>query len=80
MHDNNCRSSIACTHCDTVTSLCVLCKLSHAYFLLQVYQDNVYTSDLKFHSFKKLVKTMNLMDSGFRLASFHSASKGLAGE
>jgi alanine transaminase len=46
----------------------------------EVYQENVYSSDLQFHSFKKKLRTMNLLDSGFRLASFHSASKGLAGE
>ncbi|XP_062501418.1 alanine aminotransferase 2-like [Corticium candelabrum] len=46
----------------------------------EVYQDNVYSSDLMFHSFKKTARNMGLTDKDLRLVSFHSASKGFAGE
>nr|XP_014333591.1 PREDICTED: alanine aminotransferase 2 [Bos mutus] len=52
-------------------------------FLLadEVYQDNVYSSDCKFHSFKKVLYEMGPeYSSNVELASFHSTSKGYMGE
>lgn len=50
------------------------------YCVVQVYQDNVYAPELKFHSFKKVLRDMGLTQKDFHLVSFHSASKGFAGE
>ncbi|KAG9474850.1 hypothetical protein GDO78_003361 [Eleutherodactylus coqui] len=52
-------------------------------FLLadEVYQDNVYSEDCQFHSFKKVLHEMGPEYSGtVELASFHSTSKGYMGE
>ncbi|GAB1293430.1 Alanine aminotransferase 2 [Apodemus speciosus] len=52
-------------------------------FLLadEVYQDNVYSPDCRFHSFKKVLYQMGQEYSGnVELASFHSTSKGYMGE
>ncbi|KAM4017760.1 alanine aminotransferase 2 [Anomaloglossus baeobatrachus] len=52
-------------------------------FLLadEVYQDNVYSEDCDFHSFKKVLFEMGPEYSGHvELASFHSTSKGYTGE
>lgn len=47
----------------------------------QVYQDNVYSPDCKFHSFKKVLYEMGPeYSSNVELASFHSTSKGYMGE
>jgi hypothetical protein len=48
---------------------------------LQVYQDNVYAEDSRFHSFKKVLMEMGPPYAAQQeLASFHSASKGYMGE
>lgn len=48
---------------------------------LQVYQDNVYSPDCRFHSFKKVLYQMgHEYSSNVELASFHSTSKGYMGE
>ncbi|VDM92477.1 unnamed protein product [Litomosoides sigmodontis] len=51
-------------------------------FLLadEVYQDNIYGKDLKFHSFKSVMKSMGDPYSEMELCSFHSCSKGYMGE
>ncbi|XP_073416921.1 alanine aminotransferase 2 [Dendrobates tinctorius] len=52
-------------------------------FLLadEVYQDNVYSEDCQFHSFKKVLYEMGPeYSSQVELASFHSTSKGYMGE
>lgn len=47
----------------------------------QVYQDNVYSPDCRFHSFKKVLSEMGPeYSSNVELASFHSTSKGYMGE
>ena len=46
-----------------------------------MYQDNVYSPDCKFHSFKKVLYEMGPeYSSNVELASFHSTSKGYMGE
>lgn len=51
-------------------------------FLLadEVYQDNVYASGSKFHSFKKVMMEMGAPYSSMELASYFSTSKGYMGE
>ncbi|XP_057609664.1 alanine aminotransferase 2 isoform X1 [Chionomys nivalis] len=52
-------------------------------FLLadEVYQDNVYSPDCRFHSFKKVLYQMgHEYSSNVELASFYSTSKGYMGE
>ncbi|KAF2882326.1 hypothetical protein ILUMI_23850 [Ignelater luminosus] len=51
-------------------------------FLLadEVYQDNVYAPDSKFHSFKKVLTEMGEPYNKMELASFMSCSKGYMGE
>ncbi|CAK6436562.1 unnamed protein product [Pipistrellus nathusii] len=52
-------------------------------FLLadEVYQDNVYSADCTFHSFKKVLWELGPeYSSNVELASFHSTSKGYMGE
>ncbi|NLO91432.1 MAG: aminotransferase class I/II-fold pyridoxal phosphate-dependent enzyme [Elusimicrobia bacterium] len=44
----------------------------------EVYQENVYGKDLKFHSFAKVMHEMN--ENDVTLFSFHSVSKGFLGE
>ncbi|KAL3998871.1 Alanine aminotransferase 2 [Acanthocheilonema viteae] len=46
----------------------------------EVYQDNIYENDLKFHSFKSVMKSMGEPYSRMELCSFHSCSKGYMGE
>uniref|UniRef100_A0A8C7UZW2 alanine transaminase n=1 Tax=Oncorhynchus mykiss TaxID=8022 RepID=A0A8C7UZW2_ONCMY len=47
----------------------------------EVYQDNVYSPDLQFHSFKKVLYEMGPeYFNTVELASFHSTSKGYSGE
>ncbi|XP_046897641.1 alanine aminotransferase 2 isoform X4 [Hypomesus transpacificus] len=47
----------------------------------EVYQDNVYSPDHKFHSFKKVLYEMGPeYYNSVELASFHSTSKGYTGE
>ncbi|XP_022919921.1 alanine aminotransferase 1 [Onthophagus taurus] len=54
----------------------------HNLFLLadEVYQDNVYDPNSKFHSFKKVLIEMGEPYSKMELASFMSVSKGYMGE
>jgi hypothetical protein len=44
--------------------------------LLQVYQENVYEEGKKFHSFKKVARSMGYGDKDISLISFQSVSKG----
>lgn len=46
----------------------------------EVYQENVYGENCKFHSFKKVLMEMGKSAEGFQMASFHSCSKGVMGE
>ncbi|XP_023672354.1 alanine aminotransferase 2 isoform X2 [Paramormyrops kingsleyae] len=47
----------------------------------EVYQDNIYSSDCQFHSFKKVLYEMGPeYFKNVELASFHSTSKGYTGE
>ncbi|XAR49830.1 Alanine transaminase [Bertholletia excelsa] len=46
----------------------------------EVYQENVYVPDKKFHSFKKISRTMGYGEKDFALVSFQSVSKGYYGE
>jgi len=47
----------------------------------EVYQDNVYDADCKFHSFKKVISELGEpYKSNLMYASFHSTSKGYMGE
>jgi alanine transaminase len=48
--------------------------------LLQVYQENVYEEGKKFHSFKKVARSMGYGDKDISLISFQSVSKGYYGE
>lgn len=49
----------------------------------EVYQENIYAEGKKFHSFKKVLRSMQKKDEKYKtiqLLSFHSTSKGLIGE
>ena len=46
----------------------------------EVYQDNVYSDGMKFHSFKKVAYELGAPYSGMEIASFYSTSKGWMGE
>ena len=46
----------------------------------EVYQTNVYSDKLPFHSFKKVLKSMGSKYEDVELISFHSVSKGMVGE
>lgn len=46
----------------------------------EVYQENIYTAELPFHSFKKVLCSMGAQYDTVELISFHSISKGLIGE
>ena len=43
---------------------------------LQVYQDNVYVENKKFHSFKKVARSLGYDEMDLSLVSFHSVSMG----
>ena len=43
----------------------------------EVYQENVYVPDKKFHSFKKVARSMGYGEKDVCLVSFQSISKGL---
>lgn len=43
---------------------------------VQVYQENVYAEGKKFHSFKKVARSMGVQDNELILISFQSVSKG----
>ncbi|CAI0473088.1 unnamed protein product [Linum tenue] len=46
----------------------------------EVYQENVYVPEKKFHSFKKVARSMGYGDNDLCLVSFQSVSKGYHGE
>ncbi|KAL1219851.1 Alanine aminotransferase 2 [Cardamine amara subsp. amara] len=46
----------------------------------EVYQENVYVSDKKFHSFKKVARSLGYGEKDISLVSFQSISKGYYGE
>ncbi|PON78281.1 Glycine dehydrogenase (decarboxylating) [Trema orientale] len=46
----------------------------------EVYQENVYVPDKKFHSFKKISRSMGYGEEDIALVSFQSVSKGYYGE
>merc|ERR1719181_2631979 len=46
----------------------------------EVYQSNVYDPTMKFHSFKKVLRSMPEYADKVELVSFHSTSKGVIGE
>ncbi|XP_062087948.1 alanine aminotransferase 2 [Humulus lupulus] len=46
----------------------------------EVYQENVYVPDKKFHSFKKVSRSMGYGEADISLVSFQSVSKGYYGE
>merc|ERR1719428_1728722 len=46
----------------------------------EVYQTNVYDPGMKFHSFKKVLRSMPEYADKVELVSFHSTSKGIIGE
>ncbi|KAK1678833.1 hypothetical protein QYE76_039681 [Lolium multiflorum] len=46
----------------------------------EVYQENIYVEDKKFHSFKKIARSMGYTDDDLPLVSFQSVSKGYHGE
>lgn len=46
----------------------------------EVYQENVYVPDKKFHSFKKIARSMGYQEEDISLVSFQSVSKGYYGE
>lgn len=43
---------------------------------IQVYQENVYVPEKKFHSFKKISRSMGYGEKDITLVSFQSVSKG----
>lgn len=45
-------------------------------FILKVYQENVYVPEKKFHSFKKVSRSMGYGENDITLVSFQSVSKG----
>jgi len=45
-------------------------------FILKVYQENVYVPEKKFHSFKKVARSMGYGEKDITLVSFQSVSKG----
>uniref|UniRef100_A0ACD5XLL3 Uncharacterized protein n=1 Tax=Avena sativa TaxID=4498 RepID=A0ACD5XLL3_AVESA len=46
----------------------------------EVYQDNVYVKDKKFHSFKKVARSLGYNENDISIVSFHSVSMGYYGE
>ncbi|KAK9756060.1 hypothetical protein RND81_01G070600 [Saponaria officinalis] len=46
----------------------------------EVYQENVYAPDKKFHSFKKIARSCGYGENDIALVSIHSVSKGYYGE
>ncbi|KAL1367204.1 hypothetical protein HN51_021249 [Arachis hypogaea] len=46
----------------------------------EVYQENVYVPEKKFHSFKKVARSLGYGDNDITLVSFQSVSKGYYGE
>ncbi|KAK1314940.1 hypothetical protein QJS10_CPA06g02565 [Acorus calamus] len=46
----------------------------------EVYQENIYVEDKRFHSFKKIARSMGYGEDDISLVSFQSVSKGYHGE
>ncbi|XP_028073387.1 alanine aminotransferase 1, mitochondrial-like, partial [Camellia sinensis] len=46
----------------------------------EVYQENIYVPDKKFHSFKKISRSMGYGEKDISLVSFQSVSKGYCGK
>ncbi|KAL6846187.1 hypothetical protein ACP4OV_023635 [Aristida adscensionis] len=46
----------------------------------EVYQDNVYVENKKFHSFKKVARSLGYDETDISIVSFHSVSMGFYGE
>lgn len=46
----------------------------------EVYQDNVYVENKKFHSFKKVARSLGYDEMDLSIVSFHSVSMGFCGE
>ncbi|KAM3257578.1 hypothetical protein ACQJBY_049719 [Aegilops geniculata] len=46
----------------------------------EVYQDNVYVEDRKFHSFKEVARSLGYDENDISIVSFHSVSMGFSGE
>jgi hypothetical protein len=44
--------------------------------VIQVYQENVYVPEKKFHSFKKVARSMGYGEKDISVVSFQSVSKG----
>ena len=47
--------------------------------VLQVYQENIYVPEKKFHSFKKVSRSMGYGEKDISVVSFQSVSKGKIG-
>ena len=63
---------------DEMKKIVEFCELNKLVLLAdEVYQDNIYNPDKKFHSFRKVI---NNLKTDTELFSFHSLSKGFAGE
>jgi aspartate/methionine/tyrosine aminotransferase len=66
---------------DAMKSIIEFCKKENVVLMAdEVYQANIYTHDLPFHSFKKVLKSMGKAYDDVELISFHSVSKGTIGE
>ncbi|KAL6846188.1 hypothetical protein ACP4OV_023636 [Aristida adscensionis] len=46
----------------------------------EVYQDNIYVENKKFHSFKKVARSLGYDETDLSIVSFHSVSMGFYGE
>ncbi|XP_052207093.1 alanine aminotransferase 2, mitochondrial-like isoform X3 [Diospyros lotus] len=66
---------------DNQRALIEFCKKEGLVLLAdEVYQENIYVPDKKFHSFKKISKSMGYGEKDISLVSFQSVSKGYYGE
>lgn len=70
-----------CLSIESMRSIIEYCKTERLVLLAdEVYQENIYTPTLPFHSFKKVLKSMGKEYDSVELISFHSISKGMIGE
>lgn len=58
-----------CLRVTTIPSSFIICNK-------QVYQENVYVPEKKFHSFKKVARSMGYAEKDICLVSYQSISKG----
>lgn len=66
---------------ETMREIIEFCHIEKIVLLAdEVYQENIYTAELPFHSFKKVLRSMGEDYDNVELISFHSISKGLIGE